>query len=291
MKRSCTLLIFISILLAGCIKEDFSGCPTGIKVYFTYEGIDASGVDRLNLYAFEESTGILRAMKEDVSPILSSSYFMTINNLSPGVYRLVAWGGLHGDYTSDPVKFNIGETTFEEVKVVLNHQGEVSHTIGHLFHAGPKQAVVTDAREQRFYLPLVQNTNTVNLTTEGLPENQEAYHVYIHDNNNKYNFDNSIAESSNFKYTASCLRDTQWQPAACLRVLKLASGRNVTLELHNTTTGICRYRANLIELLDARAVDYDMQSEFDIHLRFNTDMSVDVMVDNWQVTENGMILK
>lgn len=299
MKRIYPLFMLLSaaLFLMGCIKEDLSDCPAGIKVFFTYhttyagEGIDPSDVDKIDLFVFDEATGLLRAMVEDTDPRLSPDYFMTIPSLPQGDYRMVAWGGLHKDYTSNPDLFELEETTFEDAMLVFNHENEVEHTIGHLFFAELAQATVTAEREQKFYLPLIQNTNTINLTTEGLPKNEDSYILSIRDNNGRYKFDNSFAPDSDFTYKSVCGKDAVGQPNASLRKLKLAAHRIAALELYNETKGKSLYSVNLVELLNARGVDYDLQSVFDVHLKFNTDMSVDVMINEWQITEGGMILK
>lgn len=289
-------VIFFIALLSGCVKEDFSDCPAGIKVFFTYqstyagEGITPSDVDKMDLYIFDRETGILKAAIKDPNPQLSPDYFMSIKDLPTGKYRMVAWGGLKGDYTTVPAELKVDETTYDEAMVVFDHADEVTHAIGHLFFAELKEAEITTARKHHFYLPLIQNTNIINLTTEGLPRNDDRYCMYIHDSNSSYFFDNSFAPCCDFKYTSACNKDEQGQPHATVTVLKLADSRQPLLRLWNLTTGVCKYSINLVEILNTRGVDYDLQSEFDIHLKFNTDMSVDVTVNDWQVTEGGIKL-
>lgn len=284
------------LLFSGCIKEDFSDCPVGIRVYVVCEttygakGIDPSKVDKMNLYIFDRETGLLTVTAEDDNPLISSDYRMEIKHLPAGSYRIIAWGGLHGDYLTAPAAFTIGQTSYDDALMVFNHTDTVAHAIGYLFYAGLDNAQVTLAREQRFYLPLQQNTNTIHLTTEGLTFNEGPYSLWIADNNGNYTFDNSFASDGDFNYTAVCTEDEQGRPCASLQVLKLASGRNVTIELRNDAQGTCLYSANLIALLDARGVDYDEQHHYDIHLKFNADLSVDVSIDDWQVEGGGILL-
>lgn len=288
-------ILFFTVLLTGCIKEDLSKCPTGIKVYFTYlttyagSKIDPVEVNRMNLYLFD-SEGILRTVVCDENPNISPEYYLTVNNLPAGEYRFVAWGNLRGCFSAYPADFSIGETTFEQALLLFDHTEVASLIEEPLFFAYLSAEQVTTAREQRFYMPIAEQTNTIRLTTEGLPLNDDSYCFTVTDNNGRYKFDNSYALDNYFTYPAPCDKDEQGQPATSLNVLKLAAGRQVKIELYNETAAISCYTANLIELLDARGVDYALQNDFDIHLIFRTDMKVDVSIDNWLITEEGLIL-
>jgi hypothetical protein len=290
------LFLFPALLLMGCIGEDFSDCPAGIRVYFSYESshtgttIDLSAVNKMNLYVFD-ADGILRAMAEDANLNLSAGYYMTVPDLAPENYRFVAWGNLYGCFSTTPATFTIGQTTFEEAQLVFAHTDEAQVIDQPLFFAHLPEAQITTARNQCFYLPLEQTTNTISLTTEGLPVNGDNYRLSIKDNNGIYKFDHSFASDSEFTYTTLCDKDAEGQPTAALTTLKLGTGRHPVIELTNTTTQIVRFSGDLSELLDARGVDYHTQHAFDIHLKFSTTSNVDVIIDGWQVTEGGLILK
>ncbi|MDR2816348.1 MAG: FimB/Mfa2 family fimbrial subunit [Proteiniphilum sp.] len=293
--RLC-LFLSLALSLTGCIDDDISNCPVGIRVYFTYEttyagtDIDPSAIERMNLYVFDAG-GILRAVVQDSDPDISADYYMTVPSLSAGNYRFAAWGNLYGCFSTVPAVFTVGQTTFEEARLAFAHTDEAPVISQPLFFAHLPAAKVTTEREQRFYLPLEQTVNTVNLTTEGLPVNENSYRLRIKDNNGAYTFDHSFASDSEFTYTSLCDKDAGGQPKATLTVLKLGAGRHPVIELTDMTTQTVRYTGDLVELLDARGVDYRTQHVFDIHLKFSTTSNVEVIIDGWQVTEGGFILK
>lgn len=288
--------LLLPLLLAGCIKEDFSDCLTGLKVYFTHEpgtlirtSIDHSEVDRLDLFVFDDA-GIFRGIWTDENPKLSSDYYMTIPNLPEGNYTFVAWDGDHPPY-SISTTFIVGQTTINEAIFSLEHQmGEVENDMLQLFHAS-KQEYVYNTRDQKVYVPLVQLHNTINLTTEGLPLDGNTYQMTISDNNGKYYFDNSFAPSGDFTYKTSCAKDAQGQLSATLNILKLAADRSPIFKIYNVTQGSVLFEANLITLLNRIGnIDYDTQHTFDIHIKFTTDMKAIIAINGWQVTEDSVIV-
>lgn len=292
----CLILTFV-LFTTSCIKEDFSDCPAGLKVFFTYTpldgniGMDPSKVDKLNLYIFDEETGLLKAMVEDVKPTLSPDYYMQVYDLPAGKYKMIAWGDVYGDYQAvdqnDRIDLVVNQTTYNEAFLEFIHKQEVTTPIGYLFHAQLDGAEVVDnVREQRFYVPMVEITNTFNVTSEGLGINNRTYSIWIVDNNGRYKFDSSFAEDSKFKYYTTCDKDIDRQPFASLRVLKLAADRkDVQFVFHDDTYNMDIYTADLIELLNLRGVDYETQHIFDIHIKFGKDLGVSVSVDGWQVVD------
>lgn len=286
-------LLLSVLLLTGCIKEDLANCPTGLKIYFTYSpstyahtGVNDSEVDRIDLFVFD-SQGIFRGVWIDEAPILSSEYFMTINYLSGDEYHFIAWCGLHGDYKTSPADFIIGQTTFNEALLRLEHNGRARNGVMPLFHA-QKKKLVLNMGEQTIYMPLVQAYNTVKLTTEGLQESTDTYRMTIYDSNGTYYFDYSFAIDDEFSYNTICVKDDSGQLSASLNVLKLTADRNPIFEITNRTQGTTLYRENLVRLINETGnFDYEQIHTYNIHLKFGLDVSVSI--NGWWVVNDDEI--
>lgn len=288
------LLLLLSPLLTCCIKEDLSDCPTGLKVYFTYEpatyarrGINESEVEKIDLFVFD-SGGILRGVYTDEHPTLSPDYFMGITSLPSGDYTFIAWCGVPTYYKFGPHEMVPGQTRLTDALLYLDYENEVLNGVQPIFHAH-LPGYVSHEREQSFFLPLVQAYNTVNLSTEGLPQNDDTYRMRIYDNNGTYNFDYTFADCGDLIYTASCDKDVSGQLSATLNILKLASERSPILEITNVTQGTTLYRVDLVSLInEISTADYDTIHVYDIHLKFGLDISVSI--NGWWVVKDGEII-
>ncbi len=296
--RTCLFrFLLLPLLFAGCIQEDLSDCPpVGIKVYFSYastyapKGINPAEVDRIDLFVFDEQ-GIFLSQWSDETPQLSPDYYITISSLPEGDYQFIAWGGMHECYAAAPAVFKVGQTTFAEAKLVLEHlSSDIPAGLHPLFHAA-KISHIDPVREQMVVMPLVQNHNTINLSTEGLPSSGDTFRFTITDNNGQYNFDNSFAPDVNFNYTTLCGKDAQGQLQSTLTVLRLGADRHPQLTVYNETEGTVLFTEDLVKLINAAGtIDFATTHDFDIRLKFHTDASVDVMVNGWLVIENGEII-
>lgn len=286
--------IFLLVLLfTSCIKEDLSDCPTGMKLYFTYEpatyartGINESEVERIDLFVFD-AEGVLQAVYTDESPTLSPEYYMRVDDLPSGDYTFVVWCGVPTYYKIGPQEMRIGQTRLNEAMLYLDYEDEVLNGVQPIFHAHVSEHV-GNKRDQIISLPLVQVYNTVNLTTEGLSPNDDTYRMRIYDNNGTYKFDYTFAECGDLIYTAQCDKDSSGQLSASLNVLKLADGRDPIFEITNVTRGTTLYRANLVTLInEITTTDYDTVHVYDIHLKFGLDVSVSI--NGWWVVRDGEI--
>ena len=287
------LLCLLFPALSGCIKEDLSDCPAGMKLYFTYEpatyartGINESEVEKIDLFVFDAG-GILRAVYTDESPSLSSDYFMTINDLPSGDYTFVAWCGVPTYYKFGPSEMVPGRTKLSEALLYLDYETEVLNGVLPIFHSH-LPAHVSSQRGQTLFLPLEQAYNTVNLTTEGLSQSGDTYRMRIYDNNGTYNFDYTFADCGDLIYTAPCVRDATGQLSASLNILKLADGRSPIFEITNVTQGTTLYRADLVALInEIGTATYDTVHVYDIHLKFGLDVSDSI--NGWWVVKDGEI--
>ncbi|MBB4044707.1 hypothetical protein GGR06_002505 [Bacteroides reticulotermitis] len=297
MKRySLSSLLTLAVLLfliASCIREDNSDCPPEkVRVYFSYRTtyspsvIDPTVIERIDLFVFDR-TGNYLGQWTDYEAQLSPSYYMELP-LAYGDYRIVCWAGLHElSYT-----LNHDQTIpFEESLLALQRteQQTVEHIPTHLFHAMEAQAMV-DQPDCQFSLELRQLTNSIDVTTEGLETSGKTYRLSIRDTNGDYQFDASpAADCGVLDYIQTCAKDDDSQPYACLRVMALSEQRATpVLRLTDTTDDKVLFEANLIELIlklrdQGVTVDFENIHEYQIHLRFNTEMDVEVSINGWDL--------
>ena len=314
----CKKSYIIAILFAGallqpsCLKEDTSNCPEQIRVYFditsraTGDAINPEDIDRMNLYIFCSKGYYLGEYQDDNITDFNADYFIDCSDLLPGKYRFIAWAGKDEQYyTATPAPFVKGKTKFEEALLELKHSnGIVAAGLHHLFHS-ELPATVTREKVQRFDMPLIQHTNTINIYTEGLPASANAYTFEIADNNCKYHFDRSFVacEHSGFKYVADCTKDNMHQLFSTLNVMRLADDRHTPqLQIYNKTAGTLLYpvggqSGDLIELIRNANPDNDFELThiYNIVFRFTdgggedspTRFTVTIYINGWQVRDQN----
>ena len=310
------LLIINMLLLSSCLKENMTVCPEQIRVYFSFTTVDTytgegddpinpDDVDRMRLYVFSEKGYYLGVYRDDHITGFSTEYYMDCSDLLPGNYRFIAWSGMDENfYGADPEQFVQNQTTFDEALMMLKHSGNlISTPVHHIFHS-ELPATVTYAKVQRFDMPLAQVSNTVHISTVGLPADDCAYRFNIADNNDKYYFDRSFASNisdATFTYTASCTKDGAQQLHSTLNVLRLAADRHTpVLQIYNETDGKTLYpfgahSGDLIGLIKNAYPqnDFDQTHTYHIVLVFNGDpddatrFTVTIFINGWEVREQN----
>lgn len=298
--RSYLLALAVLLLLVpSCIHEDTSDCPPDtIKVYFSYRTtyspsvIDPAEIDRIDLFVFDQA-GKYIGRWTDYEPQLGPSYYMELP-LVYGDYRIVCWAGLdESSYVLSPFVLQTQPVPLEECLLTLQRtqQQTVEYIPTHLFHAMEAEAVVNQP-DCQFVLELRQLTNSIDVTTEGLETSNKEYRLSIRDNNGDYQFDASPAPQCGvLDYIQSCGKDDNQQPYACLRVMALSEDRMTpVLRLNAIDDDQEIFKANLIELIlklrdKGVPVDFDNIHAYHIHLRFNTEMDVEVSINGWDLND------
>jgi len=306
-KFNILALLVFTLLITSCIKEDMSDCPGDVRVYFSLLSSESrpADVDRMHLYVFGADGLFYGEYRDNHIGSFTSQYYIDCPGLLPGSYRLVAWAGRDDNhYTTTPVSFAQGKTTYEDALLNLKHTGGLVTTPPHHIFHSELPVVVTFEKEQRFTMPLAQLTNTINVRTEGLPSDDNAYLFNIADNNCAYSFDRSFASHAGhlpdepITYTIPCTKDDSKQLGATLRVMRLAHNRRTPqLQIYNKTQGTLLFpmddqSGDLIGLiLKAYTPNFETTHTYDIVLHFTGDDStgfkVDVTVNGWKVKEQG----
>ena len=302
-----TTLILCLLLVASCIKEDMIDCPGDVRVYFSLISSQSNPaeVDRMHLYVFDDKGLFKGEYRDNRVSSFNAQYYIDCSTLMPGNYRFVAWAGKDDNhYGTSPAPFEKEKTTYNEALLALKHSGGlVTAPPHHIFHS-ERTAAVTREKVQRISMPLAQLTNTVNVRTEGLPSDDNAYLLNIADNNCAYSFDRSFASHAShsadetFTYTTSCTKDDAKQLKASLRVLRLSENRRIPkIEIYNKTQGKRLYpvddqSGDLIGLiLKAYSPNFETSHTYDILLRFTGDdatgFKVKVIINGWEINEEG----
>ena len=304
--QAIATLVVSVLMLSSCLKEDMSDCPEQIRVYFDIttsdeaDDINPDDIDRMNLYVFNNKGFYLGEYRDEYIAGFDDNYFIDCSDLLPGKYHFIAWAGKdEQSYSTIPVPFVKGKTKLDEALLILQHSdGIVANKIHHLFHS-ELPVTVTNEKVQRFDMPLIQHTNTINIRTEGLPANAFSYTFEIADNNCKYLFDRSFVTcQENFKYVADCTKDDTNQLFSTLNVMRLATDRHTPqLRVYNKTNGATLYpvdgqSGDLIRLIKRayRNNDFDATHTYDIVFRFEdngdpSNSNVTILINGWEVRE------
>ena len=299
-----TLLVG-TLLLPSCTKEDMSDCPGQVEVYFTFntsgvggERINPADIDRMHLYIFNDEGYYLREYRDDRITNFNTDYHIDCSDLLPGNYRLIAWSGKDERfYSTSPSGFVKNKTTFNEALLMLSHSGNnVPANLHHIFHAELQDIFIVFQKKQRFYMPLTQLSNTINVRTVGLSSNENVYTLNVRDDNCTYKFDKSFASHSHATttYTAPCIKNGAGQLNASLNVLRLAADRqHPQLEIYNETSGKLLYptgtqSGNLIGLILSAYPqnNFEITHTYDIVFTFtesSTGLTATVAINGWQV--------
>lgn len=289
-KLKYILLGLSSLVLAGCIKEDMSGCNLqdgGIALKFRYadvrEGGYAPQTDRLSVFIFDQN-GIFVARQTD-SPIrIDDDYAMRIG-YTQGKYQFVVWAGLPDQSygISDCVP---GVTRIEDLKLSLRRDADsrIAMRPALLYHAyeaveagGPEEKVV--------WIDLWRMTNDIRVITYDLGPD---YTIQIDDDNGLYDSYGDIMSDEQFvdlpryvdapEFGASLIVD--------FTVMKLASGRTPRLKILDAE-GVVRYDKNLVgELIGANpSVDFRYDHDFLIEITFSGYVAVSVRINGWELID------
>ena len=305
------VLVIISTLLAfsSCIKEDLSECPprsASVKVRFAINteddetGLSHAGViEKATLYIFDRNNRFV-AMSSRNDIVVSREYELDID-LAPDIYNFVVWVGEKAPYYTLPAfaDFPAVKPGKEESTMNLDIPANriVDFTLPRLLFSKVDNKEIT-GDDQIIDFDLIQNTNTLIFTVNGLERTDNTYSFSIADDNGSYDFDNNYASCKAFQYTTGALFPADSDVLdGTMTVLRLGSNRNPRFTLVNKTTGETLYpsyagqQTDLIQLIlkayEGKTVNFDRRHTFHITLDFDTNMEATVTVDGWNVNDSG----
>lgn len=216
--RGILCLSILTTPLVGCesIYEGEGDCSRVYQVSFTHtmniQELDAFGtkVNSLSLFLFDEN-GLFVTSKTETGDLLKAdNYVMSFEDVDPGTYDLVAWGGLN-DGNSFELAQGDKPVTKDDLICRLNRKTDeqgVSYSgsrLNDLFHA-MEENVEFPARygtTRVTSLDLTKNTNTVRIVlhnNSGGVLDENKFHFTITDNNGVMNYDNALLDDEYIDY-------------------------------------------------------------------------------------------
>lgn len=234
------MLSIVSWAMLGCdmMKTDVSDCPTGLYVSFKYDyNIQRSDMFRdhvggVTLYVFDENNKFVMQQEENniveagYTPLKKYDYKMRLN-VPEGKYRLVALAhqkSYDEAVNSKGAKFRrtnlqVGDD-ISKLQVILDRTSASSRVdasgvstvenqnlpMDTAFHAINDTHTVASATSASYdTLSMTRNTKMLTVSLRQLDDeasiSTDDFDVYILDNNGTTNYDNSVADDEDIKYT------------------------------------------------------------------------------------------
>ncbi len=297
-KISCTLILYL-LSVVSCIREDLAPCPQNmnhLQFEFSYDGMRELHDDELymaDVYVFDHDDRLV-ARQEIANPVISHIYTADFN-LETGDYSIVVWFNQVAPYSTRG--FEAIRSAKQEAEMHLDVPSDrcISAILPTQLYGFQKFESMNNKGDQHITIPLTENTNRINLTVRGLAKNEHTYSYSIADNNGNYYFDNTFAPCEEFQYTTTTHFGDSNVLTSSLTVLRLAENRHPKLSFRDVTTGktIYPYRPgqihDLIEMIsiayaNGPRIDFDKTHVYDIVISFDSNMTVSIIVNGWELT-------
>lgn len=293
------MTLIVSVLFAGCIKDDYADCAQGIRVSFysqspcQAERSYPEQIKDLTLFVFDKNE-VLVAYKQ-LSTVELKKDFSQVIETESGMYSVLTWAGLTPELyeIADP---QVGVTQKKTLLLRLRRAAQIASSIAdiRLYFGGSALTYVPDAGEEgTVYEDVSVNmqevTNRLEISVEGLP-NVQDYEVAIESNNGAMNVNGTIATDELITHTSQAT-DESGVLHAHFTLLKLVTGYTNTLVIRDKLHGTELYRASLLGtlLLKNPAVNLDCDHDFTIKFTTKDQCScgtytiMEVWVNNWLV--------
>jgi hypothetical protein len=297
-----TLTLFTAV---SCIKEDLSDCPNGTVFRFKMENkypdnfIAQSDLHNAALFIFDENDNFVQ-LWDIPEPALDSVYAPNLK-LPAGTYSLVVWINIEEPYETVPELGNFADElplrSQKEFRLTVPSSGVVDESaklLPHVFYGENEEFVHTN-KDDLAVVPIIQQTNTINLTVTGLPSDNENYLFAISDDNGAYSFKNEFVAFTDFSYTQNGTFAQELK--ASIVTMKLADNRSPLLTIGNSTTGKTIFPAyegqlnNIVEMIKRSKLpainNFEQTHVYNIEINFATDMSVTITVNDWNVIDDS----
>lgn len=161
-----------------------------------------NGKHHVTLYAFDQQGYCQLVHEFDVMGLGGET---TIDvPLEPGTYDFVAWLNKDETYFSLPAFEQFPQVKPKKDAAVLYldipDNSIVDYELPTLLHGSVEELQITSG--QKIFVPLIQNTNRITFTAEGLDRTADTYEFEVRDNNGAYTFENGFDACAPFRYLA-----------------------------------------------------------------------------------------
>jgi hypothetical protein len=218
------LLALLLLAVTSCnllFDDDRDACQSVYKVQFVADKnlnfADAfeQEVSAIRVYIYDEQYALVRTISEMGEALhpAEGKFKMDLGQLEPGVYHLVAWGGLDESnaFTVPDLesRSDVGDLTCTLTRSSrADGPDVVDYELDDLYHGMIDLEIPEEDTpgEHLFSVQLTKDTNHVTVVLQELdktPMSAEDYEVVITANNGHLNYDNSlINDEQPFTYTA-----------------------------------------------------------------------------------------
>ena len=205
-------LATMAVTLPSCEKiwEGEGDCSRNYKVAFTFTrnmvGSDAfvESVNSVSLFVFDTDGNLVTSKAAFCDSLANDGYALTLDNVEPGTYDLVVWGGL---LDGDAFQLAGGDNplTKDDIVCRLNRQYDndgnaySNRQLNSLFHGMADSVVFPDAHGTMKVatIDLMKNTNTLRVAIHqknGRPLEADRFSFRLADNNGLMNYDNQLLD-------------------------------------------------------------------------------------------------
>lgn len=223
--RMWTLLLmgasFATISCDSILSEEEVDCSVEFRVKFKYDmnmkfaDAFANEVKSVTLYGFDDNGKLVFQKTEQGDILAEDGYTMLLDDVEPGDYNLITWGGLEGEESFAVPILNKGNSTYEELNCRMNREystraadgsATVKEDLRPLFHGQIQKCSFTRAATQQIItVPLTKNTNNVRVVLQhlsGKPVDVSKFTFTIEDENGLMNYDNKLLDDEELTYYA-----------------------------------------------------------------------------------------
>ena len=213
--RFLLVLTVLCMGAAGCepLFEAAGDCTSVYRMKFVYDmNMDhadafASKVPSVELYAFEAGSGrLVRIFSESGAALAQEGYAMSLD-LAPGDYDFVAWCGLadnEGQFTLPASVPTLADTRCTLARERgADGKASQNRNLHALFHGRSAQTLPEDNAEHTYTMPLVKNTNNINLSLQeisGKALDPDRFDIRLTARNGMMAFDNSLVEDEDIDF-------------------------------------------------------------------------------------------
>jgi hypothetical protein len=277
------ILVCASVLLSSCVSESLPVCNTIPQFeLIQYAGNDSITNDKIysaKICVFDENDNFINSFNIQGKPELNKIYIPDWE-IPQGKYHFCAWINYHENLIVDSLYAGQSRTK-AKVGLVIPYNKVIENTENIPFLCyGKLESQEVGINDKPFAIPIMQFTNTINLTIIGLNQSPlqvssaegDNYIFSITDNNGTYGYDGDFKQSDNFIYSTNKRVNSDTLNLS-LTVMKLSKQRNPTISIKNTDTGIdLEFPENLTDNLVQLILSGDKNNDFDKNHIYNIEI-------------------
>lgn len=208
-----SLAIAVVMVACGTILEDNSDCTLICHIKFKYDmnmkfaDAFANSVDYVTLCVYDAESGkLVRRVVDSGEALSQEGYVMTLDDLKPGPYDLVAWcgDGLMSNNFMVPQP-TAGVSHISELNCTMDREDDntVKKDVGQLFHGMKRVTIQGEYGVRRETISLTKDTNVVRVILQhlsGIDVDKDLFRFEITDKNGALKYDNTLLSDQEITY-------------------------------------------------------------------------------------------